>query len=527
MEYLSFTSIYFILFLIVCVMGYYFMPKRFRWIVLLVSSIIFYLSAGIKKLPFIVLASVIMWTASCMIGKMYEKAEAEANEKGLDGKEKNILLASVKKRCRNQFLIPALAIMIVVLAYCKFAGKIVETMNDSFQSSIYLEVIVPLGISYYTFSTIGYLLDVYWRKQKPIKNYFKFALCVCYFPQIVQGPIARYNRLSNELFSEHTFDYKNVCFGIQLMLYGYMKKMILADRLALFTSAVFGNLNDYEGLVIVIALIFSTFQIYMDFSGCMDIVRGMSQIFGVTLDKNFDHPFFSKNTAEFWRRWHITLGTWFKDYVYLPVSVSGWLMKFITKIGKKSGKRVAKAVGVAIPLLIVWLLTGLWHGTGWNYVIWGIYFGTIIICGTVFADQYKLLAEKLHIDVNRKSYVLFQMIRTFFVYTIGRLITAPGSLENTVLAVRQMFHCFNPWIFWDGTLYKMGLDYKDLCVILIGMDIVRRISMMQEKGSVRQMIADRNIVFRWIIYYAAFFAIVIFGMYGPGYNANDFIYANF
>ena len=528
MGYLSFTSVWFILFLIVCTAGYYLIPKRFRWIVLLASSILFYLSAGIEELPFILAASVIIWFAACMMGKAYAAAELDADEKEFNSKDKMLFMASVKKRCRNHFLLPAVIVMLAVLIYCKFAQKMLEAFCQvASLSSISLNVIVPLGISYYTFSTIGYLLDVYWRKQQPIQNYFKFALCVFYFPQIVQGPIARYSRLSKELFLEHTFDYKNVCFGIQLMLYGYMKKMILADRLSVFTSAVFGNLNGYEGLVIVIALVFSTFQIYMDFSGCMDIVRGVSQIFGVVLDKNFDHPFFSKSTAEFWRRWHITLGTWFKDYVYLPVSISGWLMKLVTKIGKKSGKRAGKAVGVAVPLMIVWLLTGLWHGTGWNYVVWGIYFGVIIICGAVFADQYKMLAQKLHIDVNKKSYQIFQMIRTFCVYTIGRLITAPGTLQGTFTAVRQMFRCFNPWIFWDGTLYNMGLDFKDLCVVVIGLLIVREVSILQERGSVRQMIAERNIVLRWLIYYAAFFAIVIFGMYGAGYNAGDFIYVNF
>lgn len=524
MTYLSFR---FIILLLSTISLYYILSRRFRWLILLLASVIFYVYAGYDKLLIVIVTSLLIWTASHAISRQYYKVEQEIAEQKLRGKEKAVMLAKHKRKCRNFLLLPALCLVIGVLAYCKFATMLEEALWHLFSYPISFEVIVPLGISYYTFSSIGYLLDVYWRKTKPISNYFKFLLCVLYFPQIVQGPIARYNRLEKELFKEHTFDYKQVCFGIQLMLYGYAKKMIIADRLALYTSQVFGNLQSYEGLVVLIAIFASVFQLYMDFSGCMDIVCGASQIFGIPLDRNFQHPFFSTSTAEFWRRWHITLGTWFKDYVYMPVAVSKWLIKLITKIRNKFGKEPAKVVNTVIPLLIVWLLTGVWHGTGLDYIIWGLYYGVIIICATVFAGHYKRLAEVLHIDTSTNSYRLFQMIRTFLVFAGGRLLTAPGSISNTILAVRQMFCNFNPWIFWDGTLYGMGIDYKDWCVVIIGLLIVLRVSILQERGSVREMIARRNIVLRWIIYYGAFFAILIFGMYGSGYNASDFIYGNF
>ena len=524
---MSYLSIVFILFLIITTLLYYFLPDRVRWCILLLASSVFYLCAGYDKFLIVIVTSVVIWTASHVISRQYNRMEQEIAEQELSGKEKAAMLAKHKRKCRNFLLLPALCLVIGVLAYCKFATMLEEALWNLFSYPISLEVIVPLGISYYTFSSIGYLLDVYWRKTKHISNYFRFLLCVLYFPQIVQGPIARYNRLEKELFKEHTFDYKQVCFGMQLMLYGYAKKMILADRLALYTSQVFGNLRSYEGLVVLIAIFASVFQLYMDFSGCMDIVCGASQIFGIPLDRNFQHPFFSTSTAEFWRRWHITLGTWFKDYVYMPVAVSKWLIKLITKIRNKFGKEPAKVVNTVIPLLIVWLLTGIWHGTGADYVLWGLYYGLIIICATVFAGQYKRLAEILHVDMTTKSYRVFQMVRTFLVFAGGRLLTAPGSVSNTVMAVRQMFRSFNPWIFWDGTLYGMGLDYKDWCVVIIGLLIVRRVSILQECGSVREMIASRNIVLRWLVYYGAFFAILIFGMYGPGYNASDFIYGNF
>lgn len=523
----TYLSIIFIIFLLITILLYYIFPKRIRWCILLIASAVFYWYAGYDKFLIVIVTSLIVWLASWAINRQYCRADQYIAEQEMTGKEKAAVLAKYKRKCRNLILIPTICLIVGTLAYCKFGEMLAEALWQVFALYISWDVIVPIGISYYTFSSVGYLLDVYWRKARHIGNYFKFALCVLYFPQIVQGPIARYNRLEKELFQEHPFDFKQICFGIQLMLYGYAKKMILADRLSFYTTEVFGNLQSYEGLVILIAVIASAFQIYMDFSGCMDIVRGASQIFGVTLEHNFLRPFFSTSTAEFWRRWHITLGTWFKDYIYMPVAVSKWLIKLITKIRNIFGKEAAKVVNTIIPLLIVWLLTGIWHGTGWNYVVWGLYYGTIIICSTLLTGQYKKLADFLHIDRTTKSYRSFQMVRTFIIFAGGRLITAPGTLMDTWVAIQQMFSSFNPWIFWDGTLYGMGLDYKDWCVVIIGLILVRRISILQEKESVREAIARRNIVLRWIIYYAVFFAILIFGMYGPGYNASDFIYGNF
>lgn len=524
---MTYLSLRFIILLFSTILLYYILPRRISWCILLLASVVYYLYAGYDKFLIVIVTSLIIWITSWAINRQYNSMEKKIAELELQGKEKAAMQAKHKRKCRNIYLLPALCLVIGVLAYCKYATMLEDAIWNLFTYSISLEVIVPLGISYYTFSSVGYLLDVYWRKTKHISNYFKFSLCVLYFPQIVQGPIARYNRLEKELFKEHTFDYKQACFGMQLMLYGYAKKMILADRLALYTSQVFGNLRSYEGLVVLIAVFASAFQLYMDFSGCMDIVCGASQIFGIPLERNFHHPFFSTSTAEFWRRWHITLGTWFKDYVYMPVAVSKWLIRLITRIRNRFGKEPAKVVNTVIPLLIVWILTGIWHGTGLDYVAWGMYYGVIIICETVFAGQYRKIAEVLHIDMTTKSYRVFQMVRTFLVFTGGRLLTAPGSISNTILAVRQIFSSFNPWIFWDGTLYGMGLDYKDWCVIIIGLLIVRRVSILQESESMREMIARRNVVLRWMIYYGAFFAILIFGLYGPGYSASDFIYGNF
>lgn len=211
----------------------------------------------------------------------------------------------------------------------------------------------------------------------------------------------------------------------------------------------------------------------------------------------------------------------------MPVVTSGWLSKITVLVKNKRGRDLAKKVNVAIPLAVVWLLTGLWHGTGWNYVVWGVYWGTLITASTIFAKQYKRMTELLHVDTATRGYQRFQMVRTFLIFTVGRLITAPGTLENSATAVRKMFSTFNLWIFWDGTLYQMGLDYKDLCVVFLGLLFVYRVSVLQEKGSVRELVAGKNIVIRWAVYYIAIFSIIILGAYGTGYSASEFIYANY
>lgn len=528
LEYISYNSLYYIIFLLICVIAYYVMPSKKRWLILLISSLLFYMCAGVAQLFVLLATSLIIWTASLLIHKSYAKADEELTQKNLTGKAKLEFLLPKKKKCRNYILIPALLLVIGILCYYKFADSIINSISSwTGSGQITLEILAPLGISYYTFSSTGYLLDVYWRKQPHIENYFQFLLCMCFFPQIVQGPISRYNKLFPQFQQNNRFNYERFCFGLQLMLYGYFKKMVIADRLAILTTGVFRHITEYEGLIFPIALAASSFQIYMDFSGCMDIVRGTSQIFGINLEQNFKHPFFSKNTAEFWRRWHITLGTWFKDYVYMPIAMSPKLLKCIKKIKEKHGNNIAKIVNTAIPLSVVWILTGLWHGTGMNYIIWGFYYGVIIILGTILGKHYKKLANFLKINVESKGYKYIQMLRTFSVFTIGRLITAPGTLQASVQVLRQTFSCFNPWIFWDGTFYNVGLDLSDYIIVILGFILVLKVSLLQEKISVRAWIARRNIIVRWLIYYMAIFAILILGIYGSGYDASAFIYAQF
>lgn len=526
---MSFISLTFLMFCAITFLLYFVVPIKVRWIVLLLASLVFYAFAGIEKLPFVVIAGMIAYLITLRMDAIYQQQEKEIAEKSLEGAEKKQYIEKCKKRSKR-WLVLGITLLISMLIYVK-AGTQFLNMLDSLlklKGIDLVNIIVPLGISYYSFSLIGYMADVYWRKEKAEHNYFKLLLYMIYFPHILQGPIPRHKKLQHQLIEGHKFDYKKMCFGLQLAIWGYFKKMVIADRLVLITTKVFDNYKEYTGFVLLFALVCASIQLYCDFSGCMDIVTGISEVFSIELDKNFERPFFSKTSAEFWRRWHITLGTWFKDYVYMPIVISPRIAKISQMAKKRFGVRFAKSIMTIIPLMVVWLLTGLWHGTGANYVVWGVYWGCILIITNIFSTEIRSLTTWMKIDLTKEGYQIFQMVRTFIVFTIGRLITVPGSLEASIGVLKGIFAEFNVWIFFDETLYTLGLDRKDFGICVLAIILLWKVSCLQEKGiKLREKIASYHIILRWLIYYTAIFSVLIFGMYGSGVATSTFTYANY
>lgn len=523
---MNFNSIPFLFFFLALLLAYRLIPDRHKWKLILVFSLLFYACSGWEKLLFVLGTSVVVYGAAGKMGSVYQEYEKRCREEALSPGERGKLLPEYKRRCRR-ILTAVLFVCVGILIYCKFAGKLIYAITDAVGTPKSVSIIVPLGISYYTFSSVGYLLDIYWRKIRPEPAFSKILLCMTYFPHIVQGPISRYNRLLSQLPDLSFPDYERLCMGLQLMLWGYFKKMVVADRLNLFINDVFGDIGSNEGLIFVIVLIFCVFQLYADFSGCMDIVTGISDILGIQLDRNFNHPFFSRSAAEFWRRWHITLGTWFKDYIYLPMATAPGTIRFSQIVKNRFGSRAGKNAATVLCLGTVWLLTGIWHGTGWNYVIWGLYFGVLISCSTVFADQYKKLCLLFRIDTESGCWKAVQVLRTFCLFAIGRLITAPETLKDSAAVVQQMFSSFNPWIFWDGSLYTHGLNQRNFLLAVLSILLLLYVDRLQERIKIRETIARQNIFLRWSIYYIGIFAVLILGIYGPGYDASSFVYANF
>lgn len=518
---MALTSFYFIFFLIIVMGLYYVLPKRFQWIVLLLASISFYASAGLNYLPFVLGTACVSYFSAGLMGKRYRDFQTKTREE----QQKD------KKFCKR---VVSFSIVFVLgaLIYCKFAGYFIRILYEIFvtgDSGFSIQILFPLGISYYTFSTIGYLLDVYWRRYSEEKNFWHYLLYVLYFPHILQGPIPRYNRLAPQLTEEHNFDYKRVTFGIQLMIWGYFQKLVIADRLGIFVRDVYGNWKYQSGAMLLIATVFASFQMYTDFSGCMSIVCGISEIFGIKLEKNFRQPYFSKSIEEFWRRWHITLGSWFKDYLCMPVAVAGFTKKLSKSVRKSLGIQAGKNVTVIVPLVFVWTATGLWHGTGLNYILWGGWHGGIIIISTLLSGKYLEWKRFFRINETSNYWKAFCMIRTFFLTAIiPRVITQSANLYDAVAIFKKIFFSFQIWELFDGSIYNHGLNRKNFDLVLFALLLLFCTSFAKERNvSIREWIAKQPLMIRWMLYYAGIFSIILFGIYGIGYDASSFAYINF
>ena len=513
------VSLIFIAFVILVTLFYFIVPDKLKWIVLIVASLGFYATWGYEKIPFVLMATWIAWIAGSLINQRYINCDKKCIDVFEEDKKKNI---SKARRSCKYVLVVSIILLLSMLLYVKIGTLIAKSLDGE------ISIIIPLGISYYTFSLIGYLADVYWKKEKAETNYFKLLLFTSYFPKIIQGPISKHRNLAPQLLESHKYEYHNLCYGAQLMLWGYFKKLVIADRLLIFVNTVYEDYHHKSGSMLLLAAVLGTFQLYCDFSGCMDIACGFSEILGIKLEKNFNHPFFSESASEFWRRWHITLGTWFKDYVYMPMSVAPWMIKLMQYAKKSFGMRIAKNINTVISLSVVWVLTGLWHGTGLNYIVWGLYWGLLIIFSVLFESPCSRIVSMLHINIDSNEWHLFRKFRTFFLFVIGRIITIPSDLSASLEIFKNIIFKFNPWELVDGTIFKMGLNGPNFIAVIIFLFILYWVSAYEEKGnSGRDWIAEKQIVARWIIYYVLIISIIIFGMYGPGYNASDFVYMKY
>ncbi len=526
---MSYVSQSFILFFAAFLVVYSLMPvPAMRVAVIIAGNVIFYSLAGGRSLLLILAAAAfLVYLVSLVIGRIYGQFERAAD--GLTPKEKAKLLTKYKKRAK----LPMLAGVILLIGFLVFAktGRLLGLREITdfrrLPSLGFRAVIVPLGISYYTFSAAGYLLDVYWKKAKPEKNFFLLLASMTYFPIIVQGPISRYDRLMKQFRELPGFSYDRVTRGLQRMVWGFFKKLVIADRISAYPSAVFADIGSFAGIEVILAVLANVIHLYMDFSGCMDIVIGAAETMGVVLDENFEQPFFSKGAAEFWRRWHITLGSWFKDYVYMPIATSKGMMKRTAALRKAKKKRTASFVQTAFPLIVVWILTGLWHGTGADYLIWGLYWGVLIIVETTFAPEFRKVTELLRINPASFGHRLFQMIRTLLYFSIGRMITALGSAAGFGVILGRITAENRLWTLIDGSIFTHGLDAGDVNVLVVSLAVVWAAGLLQTKMNIRDRLAKQPLPVRWAVYIAGILAVLIFGVYGPGYSASSFAYGAF
>ena len=388
-----------------------------------------------------------------------------------------------------------------------------------------LKLTLPLGISFYTFQSVSYVVDVYRGKHEPQKNFFKYALFVSFFPQLLQGPIGRYERLGSQLYEGHSYDLRNIQFGVQRILWGMLKKMVLADRVNAAVTLIFNNYWNYGGWINVFGVILYSIQLYADFSGGIDITIGVAQMFGITMDENFRQPYFSRSISEFWRRWHITLGTWMKDYIFYPFSLSKCMNKFGKWCKKTFGNNIGKLLPVSLANLLVFFIVGIWHGAAWKYIMYGMYNGVIIAASGMLAPVYAKIHTKLHINPKSWWYQGFCIIRTFILVNIGFYFDMAPDLYAANVMLAETFTKAHLSQISMATVKAVGLSVQDLIIVGVGCLIIFIVSLLKEKGmNIRETIAQKNIAVRWIIYIAFIMFILI---YGSTATTSDFIYANF
>ena len=414
--------------------------------------------------------------------------------------------------------------MLAVLKYTNFA---IENVNAIFHAGIsFQKLILPLGISFYTFQSMGYIIDVYWGKYEAEKNPFRFALFVSFFPQLLQGPIGRFDRLARQLYEQHSFDLLKAQYALQLMLWGFFKKLVLADRAAVVVNQVFQNYTQYSGVTNIVAVLMYSIQLYMDFSGGMDVVMGVAALFGVELDQNFKRPYFATSITDFWHRWHITLGTWMKDYIFYPVSLSKWMGKFGKWSKKAFGKKTGRVVPICVANIIVFLVVGIWHGAAWKYIAYGLYNGLIIAVSSLLAPLYRKGFEKFHINPKSGAWHVVQILRTFLLVNISWYFDMAVSLSAAFAMMKSTVTGFSLATLTDGSLMMLGLDKLDYMILAMGCLVVFLISFLKERGiQIRESLGRKPLVIRWAVYGMLVFGIPMFGYVMT--TTGGFIYAQF
>ena len=521
-----FSPMYLAIFLPACILFYAVMPKKGKKYALLLESLGFFWLISGKYIAWLLVSIVSVWGCGLWLGRILEQRDA-----AVKAAEKPQRKAIKQQYLRYTRLVLALAALgnLGILLVLKYSGFFIQNVNTVFGLRISVPAFVmPIGISFYTLQAISYLFDVYQGTVKADRNLMRVALFLSFFPQIVEGPICRYGQTADQLWNAGQIRYDNLTLGLQRILFGLMKKLVVTDRLNTFVEGVFDKYWEFQGGVIAIAAVCYTIQLYMDFSGSMDAVTGTAQIFGITMPENFKRPFFSRTISEFWTRWHITLGTWFKDYIFYPVSMSKPMKKLTGAARKKLGNHFGPLAAGGIALFCVWFCNGVWHGAAWSFIFFGMYHFVLILGGSLIAPAVKKVNEKLHLSPESRFYCLFQVLRTCVLVVIGELFFRANGLRAGMYMFGRMVTDFRFSSLNAAMLKELSIDGADFLIVGVTVLIVFVVSLLNEKGiCVRESLQKKPTPVRWAVLYALILYIIIFGAYGVGYVPVDPMYANF
>lgn len=524
-----FTSYTFLAFLCVMLLVYYLVPKKIQWITLLVGSFVFYAFAGLQYFVFILFTTMSVYVISRVLygHKQREDACAEANRDAWSKEERKAFRARSKKK-RFHILLWGLVLnfgILAVLKYTAFAVNSVNSVLSLFGANGFdiPSLILPMGISFYTFQALGYLIDVYRGKAIPEKNPAKLALFVAFFPQLVQGPISRFGELHTQLVTPHSFNGKAFTFGLQRILWGYFKKLVIADRVLVAMNTMLEAPTEYKGAYVLLLVVLYSVQIYADFTGGIDITIGIAEAMGIRLTENFDRPFSSKSTKEYWRRWHITMGSWFRDYIFVPISVTRPMLKLNKALAGKIGRGAASKAVAYTASTVTWLVTGLWHGAGWNFIVWGLLNCLIIIVSETLEPIYEKFHNKLLRLTSSKPYGKFMAVRTFLLMGIVRSLDCYRNVGLTFSMWGSMLTMRGLGDILTGGILRLGIGLDGMIILTLAVAAVFAVSKFQ---NIREKLYERPVLCASLCV-CLFLATVMFGAYGEGYDASQFIYNQF
>lgn len=482
-----FNSFQFAIFFPVLIGIYYLTPHRHRWLLLLLSSYFFYSFAKIGYIFLLMGSTLINYTLG-------------------------LLMSGTPKERRKPYMWTGVFLNIGTLFLFKYfnffsksATSVLGTLNLH-QDVPMFELLLPVGISFYTFQSMAYILDVYNGKVPAERKLHIFALFTAFFPPLLSGPINRARDLMPQFKQPHPFDYQNVTQGLRLILWGLVKKMVIADHLAVYVNRVYNHVGDYQGIALIIATLFYTVQIYCDFSGYTDMARGSARVLGYDLMENFRHPYFSRSLHEFWQRWHISLSTWFRDYVYIPLG----------------GNRVIKWRW-RYNIFITFMLSGLWHGANWTFVVWGALHGLILILENMTHHFQRRLADRLFPGKASRLNQGVQVAITMCMVSFAWVFFRANSISDAFTIIRKMFlidiHAFG--------LKQTGIDVVGIpqFVFLLAMIVLLfSVEMWERRGWVQEQVGNLPLTVRWAIYTVGCWAVLISGVFGV---KQEFIYFQF
>ena len=501
-----FNSLSYLIFFPAITLAYFAIPNlRLRNLVLLAGSYYFYMCWDAR---FIVL--MLGCTGITYLDALFIDISRRETEKKVP-KE--------KRRTGRMTLYTAVTIVftLAVVAFFKYANFLTESLVSLFglvgvQVTIpKMNITLPVGISFFTFQSLSYVIDVYRGKTEAEHDFLTYALFVSFFPQLVAGPIERSGNLLRQFHVRQRFSTDRAAKGAMLMLWGYFMKIVVADRVAVIVDQVYTYHGSYEGVIPIFATVLFAIQIYCDFNGYTTIAIGSAQVMGFELMENFQEPYLATSVADFWRRWHISLTSWFRDYVYFPLG----------------GSRCARWKKYR-NILIVFLISGLWHGAAWTFVIWGGLNGLMQVIGDILKPAREKALKKMGIREDSLGQKLIRILITFVLVDIAWVFFRAPDLATAWSVLKSSLTVWNPWVLFDGTLYSLGLERIDFWVMVASILVLAGVDILHSRGvRIREKVAGWPLVIRWGLIYLMVFWILLFGIYGPAYDAASFIYFQF